>query len=99
MKVFWNHGQARISGNLLPRDRRRDGPGLNFRPTRFFWHVQQKLAAANIDASRAVPHTESTFLAKARDRFILKCQLTPGLGTRLHGGALANIFVHCRRTR
>ncbi len=99
MNVFWNYGQSGISGNLLPGDRRRDGPGLNFRGTRFFGHVQQKLAAANINASRAVPHTESTFLAKACDRLILESQLTPGLGTRLHGGALANIFVHRSRTR
>ena len=43
-------------------------------------------------------HAKNGLLAKACDRLILESQLTPGLGTGLHGRALVNIIVHCSRT-
>ena len=99
MNVFWNHGQAGSHKNYLPGDRCRDGPHLNFCATGFFRRIQQKLASAKINGSRPFAHTKDSFLAKAGDRLILESQLTPGLDTGLHGRALANIIVHCSRTR
>lgn len=99
MNVFWNHGQAGSQEIDLPGDRCRDGPHLNFCATRFFRRIQQKLAAAKINSSRSFAHTKDSLFAKACDRLILESQLTPGLDTGLHGRALANIIIHCSRTR
>ena len=97
--VFWNPGQAGSQEIYLPSDRCRDGPHLNLCATRFFRRVQQKLAAAKINVSRTFAYAKNSLLAKARDRLIFESQLTPGLDTGLHGCALANIIVHCSRTR
>src|SRR5207249_9808685 len=97
--VFWNPGQAGSQEIYLPTDRCRDGPGLNLCATRLFRRIQQKLAAAKINGSRPFAHAKSTLRAKACDRLILESQLTPGRDTGLHGRALVNIIVHCRRTR
>jgi hypothetical protein len=64
-----------------------------------FWRIQQKLAAAKVNGSRPFAHAKNSLLAKACDRLILESQLTPGLDTGLHGGALVNIIVQCSRTR
>jgi len=83
----------------LPGDRCRHDPCLNFRSTRFFRNVHQKLTAAEIDGSRPFAYTENSLFAKACDRLILKSQLTPGLDTVLHRRAIPNIIVNCSRTR
>jgi hypothetical protein len=56
----------------LPGVRCRHHPCLNFRSTRFFRNVHQKLPAAEIDGSRPFAHTENSLFAKACDRLILK---------------------------
>src|SRR5438067_11282991 len=61
----------------------------------FLWHIEQKLAAAQVNGSRPVPRTIDRLLAETRDRLILKSQLTPRLGAGLHRRALSNIIVHC----
>ena len=78
MNVFWNHGESRVTGNLLSCDRCRDGPGLNLDATPFFRRIQQKLAAAKINGSRPFAHTKNSLFAKACDRLILESQLTAG---------------------
>src|SRR5438132_348991 len=60
---------------------------------------QQKLTAAQINRSRPFTDTEDRLFTETRDRLILKRQLTPGLDTGLHRRPLANIIVHCSRTR
>jgi hypothetical protein len=99
MNVFGITEKAEAQEIDLTGDRCRDGPRLNFCATRFLGRVQQKLAAAKINGSWCFAHTKDSLLAKACDRLILESQFTPGLDTGLHGGAVANIIVHCRRTR
>src|SRR5437773_5963763 len=83
----------------LTRDRCRNGSHLDFCATGFFWHIKQKLAAAQINGSRPFPRTIDSLLTETRDRLILKSQLTPGLDTGLHCCPLANIIVDCGRPR
>src|SRR4029453_13254882 len=90
---------SRVTGIYLSGDRCRHGTGLNFVAPRLFRRIQQKLAAAKINGSRPFAHAKNSLLAKACDRLILESQLTPGLHTGLHSCALANIIVHCSRTR
>src|SRR5215813_14736497 len=99
MNVFWNHGTNPVTNLILPSDRCRDGPGLNFCATRFLRHTQQKLAAAKINGSRPFADTKNSLLAKACDRLIFESQLTPRLDTGLYRRALTNIIVNCSRTR
>ena len=80
-------------------DRCRDRPHLDFCAAGMFRHVKQKLAATQLNGSRPFADTKDSLLAETRDGLILKSQLTPGLDTGLHRGALANIIVHCGRTR
>src|SRR5215471_14965666 len=80
-------------------DRCRDRSHLDFCAARFFRRIQQKLAAAKINGSGPFAHTKDSVLAKACDRLILESQLTAGLDTGLHRRALANVVVHCSRTR
>src|SRR5262249_57613099 len=84
---------------ILPCNRCCNGPGLNFCGTRFLRHTQQKLAAAKVNGSRPVAHTENSLLAKACDRLIFESQLTPRLHTGLYRRAVANIIVNCTPTR
>src|SRR5437879_5342394 len=41
----------------LTRDRCRNGPHLDFCAAGFLWHIQQKLAVAQINGSRPFPRT------------------------------------------
>ncbi len=91
MTYFGITDKTWVTGNLLPCDRCRDGPGLNLDATRLFRRIQQKLAAAKINGSRPFTHAKNSFLAKACDRLILESQLTPGLDIGLrHSRAPAN---------
>ena len=83
----------------LSCDRCRDGSGFDFCAAGIFRHIEQKLAPAQINRSRPFSRTKDSFLAETGDRLILKSQLTPGLDTGLDRRALADIIVHCRRTR
>ena len=83
----------------LARDRCRNRSGLNFYLPSFFGRIKQKLAAANINRSSPVAYVKDSLLAKACDRLILESQLTPGLHTGLDRRAVANIIIHCSRTR
>src|SRR5262249_60570079 len=96
---IWNHGKTRSQEIDLTGDRCRDRSHLDFCTARFFRRVQQKLTAAKINGSGPFAHTKDSLLTKACDRLILESQLTPGLDTGLHRGALANVVVHCSRTR
>src|SRR5438094_689304 len=85
--------------NGCARDRGGDGPHFDLRAAGFLRHIKQNLAAAQINGSRPFAHTKDRLLAKARDRLILKSQLTPGLGAGLHCRTLVNIIVYYSRTR
>ena len=66
------NGQAGSQEIYLPRDRCRDGSGLNFHPASFFGRIKQKLTAANINGSRPFAYAKDSLLAKACDRLILE---------------------------
>src|SRR5215203_4994142 len=98
MNVLWSPNKPGYR-MYLSADGGRDGPHLNLCATRLFWRIQQKLAAAKINGSRALAHTENSLLSEPCDRLILESQLTAGLHTGLHSRAVANIIVHCSCTR
>ena len=88
-----------VTQHSCARNRGRDGPHLDFCSAGMFRHVEQKLAATQINASGPFADTKDSLLAEARNRLILESQLTPGLNTGPHRRALANIIVHRSRTR
>src|SRR5881227_2069533 len=99
-KVKMGPVTAAITGTtILASDRGGDGPHFDLRAAGFLRHIKQNLAAAQINGSRPFAHTKDRLLAKARDRLILKSQLTPGLGAGLHCRTLVNIIVYYSRTR